>query len=67
MDKVQAQGVTMEVGFFHSAADDVVVTLKDGRIVHISPEFEAINVFANRAQFDDFHVGRLVSYDLPTF
>lgn len=60
--------VKVEVGFFHSASDDVVITLDDGRIVHVSQEFNAVNLFKNRKDFDEFHVGDVTSFEIhPTY
>lgn len=56
--------VKIEQGSFNSASDDLVVTLDNGTIINISPEFEAINIFKNRHDFDEFDLAKAQVIDL---
>lgn len=56
--------IKVESGSFNSANNDVVITLDDGRIINVSPEFSAINIFKSRADFDEFDLSKATTFDL---
>jgi hypothetical protein len=43
---------------FNSAEDDVIVRLKNGRIVQISPDFNCVNLWPNQQAFDDWNLDK---------
>lgn len=49
-----------------TTSKDVIVHLKNGRVIQISPDFNCINIWENTADFDDFLVGNqtVVSFDM---
>ena len=44
--------------------DDVVITLDDGRIIHVTPEFNAINIFKNQEEFDELNTDDAITFDI---
>ena len=48
------------------SSKDVIVRLKNGRVIQISPDFNCINIWDKEAHFEDFLVGEqtVVSFDM---
>lgn len=49
-----------------TTSKDVIVHLKNGRVIQISPDFNLINIWETEKDFDNFSVGKqtVVSLDM---
>lgn len=58
------KAIKIEQGSFNGADNDLVITLDNGTVINVSPEFSAINIFKNRDDFEQFDLTKARVIDL---